>query len=95
MPRQLGDQDILRDMLGYEKYISRCYHNAVLECANEDIRRTFMMIHEDEMNHAKMVFDAMYERGWVRPEEAVPAHAVPGQAPAWQSRPPEMHMRPH
>ncbi|WP_303872973.1 spore coat protein [Tepidanaerobacter acetatoxydans] len=62
------DKDILNDMLMTEKYVSGTYETAVMEAANETVRDTLRQIQDEEQQHAKMIFDAMNQRGWYTPQ---------------------------
>ncbi|RJX17014.1 MAG: spore coat protein [Ammonifex sp.] len=61
---RLDDKDILTDCLADSKYYSHAYHFAALESSNDQIRNTFLRLMNDELSNAKMLFDAMHQRGW-------------------------------
>ena len=61
-------KDILNDMLMTEKYVSGTYETAILESANEAVRNALRQIQDEEQQHAKMIFDAMNQRGWYKPQ---------------------------
>jgi len=61
-------KDILNDMLMTEKYVSGTYETAILESANEAVRNALRQIQDEEQQHAKMIFDAMNQRGWYNPQ---------------------------
>ena len=63
-----ADKDMLNDMLMTEKYVSGTYETAIMECANESVRNTLRQIQDEEQQHAKMIFDAMNQRGWYNPQ---------------------------
>ncbi|MDI3482116.1 MAG: hypothetical protein PWQ97_1771 [Tepidanaerobacteraceae bacterium] len=63
-----ADRDILNDMLMTEKYVSGSYETAIMESANESIRNALRQIQDEEQQHAKMIFDAMNQRGWYNPQ---------------------------
>ncbi len=63
-----ADKDILNDMLMTEKYVSGTYETAIMECANEAVRNALRQIQDEEQQHAKMIFDAMNQRGWYNPQ---------------------------
>ena len=62
------DKDILNDMLMTEKYVSGTYETAIHESANEAVRNALRQIQDEEQQHAKMIFDAMNQRGWYNPQ---------------------------
>ncbi|WP_296970697.1 spore coat protein [Tepidanaerobacter sp. EBM-38] len=62
------DKDILNDMLMTEKYVSGTYETAIMEAANETVRNALRQIQDEEQQHAKMIFDAMNQRGWYTPQ---------------------------
>jgi len=61
-------KDILNDMLMTEKYVSGTYETAIMESANEAVRNALRQIQDEEQQHAKMIFDAMNQRGWYTPQ---------------------------
>ncbi|WP_422443708.1 spore coat protein [Thermoanaerobacterium sp. DL9XJH110] len=63
-----ADKDILNDMLMTEKYVSGHYETAIMESANEAVRNALRQIQDEEQQHAKMIFDAMNQRGWYNPQ---------------------------
>jgi len=63
-----ADKDILTDMLMTEKYVSGTYETAIQESANEAVRNALRQIQDEEQQHAKMIFDAMNQRGWYKPQ---------------------------
>lgn len=63
-----ADKDILTDMLMTEKYVSGTYETAIMESANEAVRNALRQIQDEEQQHAKMIFDAMNQRGWYKPQ---------------------------
>ena len=65
---QNADKDILTDMLMTEKYVSGTYETAIQESANEAVRNALRQIQDEEQQHAKMIFDAMNQRGWYKPQ---------------------------
>ncbi|MEW6183327.1 MAG: spore coat protein [Bacillota bacterium] len=67
---RLDDKDILADCLKDAKFFSESYHVATLESTNDQIRNTFLRMMNDEMATAKMIFDAMHQRGWYQVDMA-------------------------
>jgi hypothetical protein len=61
---QFNERDILTDILMDTKDISKGYHTAVLESANERVRNVLIGINNEEMNSQKQIFDIMFSRGW-------------------------------
>ncbi|HHY94469.1 MAG TPA: spore coat protein [Firmicutes bacterium] len=70
----MSDKDMLGDLLSSIKHMSTTYHAAVLESADNHVRQTFESLHDDQINQAKGLFDAMHTRGWYKVE---PAHPTP------------------
>lgn len=70
---QLNDQDIMTDCLESTKHSSETFHRAVLESANDNIRNTFMRMHNDTLMMSKTLFDIMQQRGWYQVEPATGA----------------------
>jgi spore coat protein CotF len=77
---RLDDKDILTDCLVDAKFCSTGYHLAALESSSDQIRNSFIRLMNDELATAKMIFDAMYQRGWYQVEMArdVARQAAPG-----------------
>ncbi|MGI6485926.1 MAG: spore coat protein [Tepidanaerobacteraceae bacterium] len=63
-----ADKDLLNDMLMTEKYVSGTYETAIMESSNESVRNALRHIQDEEQQHAKMIFDAMNQRGWYTPQ---------------------------
>lgn len=74
---QLSDKDIMGDLLSGIKHISEGYHTAILESSDNNLRQTFKSMHDDQINQAKILFDAMYARGWYSVEPASPLGMIP------------------
>lgn len=72
MDSELTDRDRLTDMLLLTKAVAGSYHSAALEAATPKIRTSMTGLHQDELEHAELLFSAMEERGWYRPEPASP-----------------------
>ncbi len=66
----LGDRDILTDLLLDAKLISTGYHHAILEAASDRSRNVLMQIHNDELNTHRQIFQLMYTRGYYQVEPA-------------------------
>ncbi|GAF24925.1 spore coat protein [Moorella thermoacetica Y72] len=65
MPIQgFDDKSIFSDCLASEKLLTSCYNTAITECANDQLRRDFMAVYQDEQNCLKAVWDVMHARGW-------------------------------
>ncbi|MDN5348122.1 MAG: hypothetical protein PWP65_1686 [Clostridia bacterium] len=60
----LDDRAMASDCLCSQKFLSSSYNHAITETASEDLRRDFLNIFQDEQKNLKLVFDAMYTRGW-------------------------------
>lgn len=74
---QLSEKDIMGDLLSGIKHISEGYHTAILESSDNNLRQTFKSLHDDQINQAKILFDAMYGKGWYKVEPASPAGMAP------------------
>ncbi|SMB99047.1 Coat F domain-containing protein [Thermanaeromonas toyohensis ToBE] len=60
----MDDKLMASDCLASQKFLASCYNMAITECANQDLRRDFFNIYQDEQNCLKMVFDSLNARGW-------------------------------
>ncbi|MEW6547475.1 MAG: spore coat protein [Bacillota bacterium] len=68
----MSDRDMVGDLLATVKSMSSTYHQAILESANNNVRQTMETLHDDQVNQAKVLFDAMQARGWYKVEPARP-----------------------
>lgn len=73
----LEDKEILTDCLIDAKFFSHGYHMAALESAHDQVRNAFIRMMNDEITGAKMIFDALHQRGWYPVEMAHPAGPQP------------------
>lgn len=65
MPVQgFDDKSICSDCLASEKFLVSSYNIAVTESANDQLRRDFMSVYQDEQNCLKAVWDVMHTKGW-------------------------------
>ncbi|MBE3572363.1 MAG: spore coat protein [Moorella humiferrea] len=58
------DKTIFSDCLAGEKLLTSSYNTAITESANDQLRRDFMAVYQDEQNCLKAVWDVMHSRGW-------------------------------
>jgi len=58
------DKTICSDCLASEKFLASSYNQAVTECSNDQLKRDFMAVYQDEQNCLKSVWDVMNNRGW-------------------------------
>lgn len=70
----MSDRDMVGDLLSTIKSMSSAYHQAVLESTNNEVRQTMATLHDNQVNQARTLFDAMQARGWYKVE---PAHPTP------------------
>ncbi|MDK2821965.1 MAG: hypothetical protein PWP31_1930 [Clostridia bacterium] len=62
--QRLDDKSICSDCLISEKFLTYSYNTAVNECVNDQLKRDFMVVHQDTQNLLKNIFDIMQSRGW-------------------------------
>ena len=67
----MGDKEALSDCIASQKHASSAYNTFVGECVNEQLRKEFMCILEDEHNIQAELFTEANSRGWypVRPAD--------------------------
>ncbi|GEA16211.1 MAG: hypothetical protein PWR22_2232 [Moorella sp. (in: firmicutes)] len=58
------DKTMFSDCLASEKLLTSSYNMAITECANDQLRRDFMAVYQDEQNCLKAVWDVMHAKGW-------------------------------
>jgi spore coat protein CotF len=68
----MSDRDMVGDLLSTVKAMSSTYHTAILESVNNQVRQTMETLHDNQVNQAKTLFDAMQARGWYKVEPARP-----------------------
>lgn len=66
----MSDRDILNDMLMTEKYVSGSYEHSLLEASTPEVRDAFRHIQQEEQDHARQIYEAMFARGWYPVEPA-------------------------
>ena len=57
------DKDILKDVLGTQKYITSNYNSALLESATPAVKTCFHSILEDEHELQQQIFNIMHTKG--------------------------------
>ena len=60
----MSDKDILDDVLSSQKAITVTYNTYTNECANPQVRDTFLNLLNDEHKLESDVFDELHKRGW-------------------------------
>lgn len=68
----LNDKNLLGDCLVSQKFLANCYNHAITESANEQLRRDFMSIYQEEQGNLKAIFDIMARQGWYNIQYASP-----------------------
>ena len=57
------DKDILKDLLGTQKYITSNYNSALVESATPAVKTCFHSILEDEHELQQQIFNIMHAKG--------------------------------
>ena len=60
----LKDQDMITDILSFEKFLSTMYHTAVMEAYSDQVRNTLMQAHNEKLHNARQLFNTMSQKGW-------------------------------
>lgn len=60
----MTEKDILTDCLSSQKFTAASYNNYAGECANEQLRNTFLNILDDEHRIQADIFTDMSSHGW-------------------------------
>jgi len=60
----LSEQDMLRDMLITEKYLSDVLNKAILESSTNQTRQMFKSLQDNAQEHAQMIYEEMSDQGW-------------------------------
>lgn len=60
----LTEKELMYDALATQKFLTETYNTFSNECANPDVRNTFMNILNDEHKIQYELFDEMNKRGW-------------------------------
>lgn len=61
---RFDDKAMCSDSLASEKLLTSCYNTAITETTNDQLRRDFLSVYQDEQNCLKAVWDVMHARGW-------------------------------
>lgn len=69
---QLGDQDIMKDMLISEKYAAAACNSAVTEAANPQVLQAMQQVQQNKQQHVHQIFSQMQQRGWYKTTPAQP-----------------------
>jgi spore coat protein CotF len=70
MNKTFCDQDMMKDLLSSQKFISDNYNSCANECATPAVHTDFMNILRDEHQIQNDVFCEMQTRGWYPTEAA-------------------------
>lgn len=62
--QKMTEKDILTDCLSSQKFTAASYNNYAGECANEQLRNTFLNILDDEHRIQADIFTDMSSHGW-------------------------------
>lgn len=62
--QKMGDEDILRDILISQKYITILYNTNVNECTDQELKDNMLKILREEHNIQTSVYQDMQKRGW-------------------------------
>ncbi len=66
----LGDKEMMTDMLADQKMITGIYNTFSNECTNDALRSDMLTILREEHNMQADVFNEMRKRGWYTPVDA-------------------------
>ena len=67
---ELTERDMMEDSLDTQKQTMSGYLSAVTECADSQMRSTFVSILNEEAELSADVFSLMQARGWYQPKQA-------------------------
>ncbi|MBQ4517405.1 MAG: spore coat protein [Clostridia bacterium] len=74
--KALSEREMMEDGLNSQKQATAAYNTGAGECANAQLRSTFISILADEHELGAKIFDAMSQRGWYQPQEAEDSQIV-------------------
>ncbi|MBE6811987.1 MAG: spore coat protein [Ruminococcaceae bacterium] len=66
----LGDKEMMSDVLSGQKMIASIYNTFSNECTNDALRTDMLTILREEHNMQADVFNEMKKRGWYAPANA-------------------------
>lgn len=66
----LGDKEIMNDVLSTQKHITGIYNTFSNECVCDSLRNDMLTILREEHNIQANVFNEMQKRGWYAPPNA-------------------------
>ena len=68
--KNLGDKEIMDDVLSSQKHITGTYNTFSNECVNVKLKSDFLNILREEHNLQSSVFAQMQQNGWYSPAPA-------------------------
>ena len=68
--KKLQDQDILETVLNETKHMATSLNQYILESANEELRRDYMVVLGEVYGRQKQVYDLMQQKGYYNPKPA-------------------------
>ena len=66
----MTEKEMMDDSIGSQKLITSSYNTFANECANNQLRSTFLNILTDEHDIQARIFDEMTSRGWYQLKQA-------------------------
>lgn len=69
---QISDKDLMNTLLSQHKFSAMTLTGLITECANENLRQDCINVLESTLQHQKMIWDAMNQKGWYQVQPANP-----------------------
>lgn len=69
---QMNDKDLMNTLLSQHKFSAMNLTGLITECANESLRQDCLNILSGTLQHQKMIWDAMNQKGWYQVQAANP-----------------------
>jgi len=68
--KNIGDREIMDDILTSQKHVTGMYNSFSNECVNMGLKNDFLNILREEHNMQSSVFAQMQQKGWYQPPQA-------------------------
>lgn len=69
---QMNDKDLMSTLLSQHKFCAMNLTGLITECANENLRRDCINVLANTLEHQKMIWNAMNQKGWYQVQSASP-----------------------
>lgn len=69
---QMNDKDLMNTLLSQHKFCAMNLTGLITECANESLRHDCISVLANTLEHQKMIWNTMNQKGWYQVQQASP-----------------------